>query len=140
MLLIGSIYVTTPATTIIVTKDVPVKAAGTTAPTNLFRFDTDGTDNRMRYTGTKTRTFTFVCTLSMTSENTGETVKLYVYKNGIKLPSSEISRRVAGNADIGAAALSGSVVLSTNDYIELWVENISTAADITIESMNINID
>ncbi len=136
----GSIYVTSPATTVIVTKDVPVKAAGTTAPTNLFRFDTDGTDNRMRYTGTKTRTFTFVCTLSMTSENTGETVKLYVYKNGIKLPSSEISRRVAGNADIGAAALSGSVVLSTNDYIELWVENISTAADITIESMNINID
>ena len=63
-----------------------------------------------------------------------------MYKNGVKLPSTEISRRVAGSADIGAAAISGSVVLSTNDYIELWVENISTAADVTIESMNINID
>jgi len=131
----GSIYINSPSTTIISSINVPTKVGGATTAANLFRVDTDSQNNRLRYTGTKTRFFEVTCTFSLFGGRQ-DVYAFYVYKNGVRVPSIYVENKIASNGDIGAAAIMGTVELATNDYVELWVENKSANADCTINAMN----
>ncbi len=132
----GNLYITTKATTNIAAANTPVKMAGTTTGLNLFRV-TSPVDNRLTYTGEKTRFFSYTGSISVTASSNGKRFVFYIAKNGTVLPESEQSRKIANGADRGSISLSGVVELAPNDYIEVWVENINDATDITAESMNL---
>lgn len=137
----GTIFMSTPLLTTIATANTPVKAAGTTAPENLFRFDTDGgTNNRLKYTGTKTRIFSVVISASITSSTNSQTLSLYIAKMGTAIPSSRIQRKMGNGLDMGAVSVSCTVELATGQYVELWIANNEASRDATIESMNFRIN
>jgi hypothetical protein len=131
----GSIYINTPNTTVISAKNVPTKVSGTTTAANLFRADTGSQSNRLRYTGTKTRFFEVIVTFSLFGGNQ-DVYAFFIYKNGVRVPSIYVENKVASNGDIGAATIMGTVELAPNDYVELWVENLSASANCTINAMN----
>ena len=135
----GTIYVSSTALTSIPSADTPVKAAGTTITENLFRFDDGGVNNRLRYTGTKTRIFSVSASLAISSPNSGQYLLMYIAKNGTVIGSTEIKRKIANGSDIGAATVSGTVELATNDYVELWLANDSSNKDATVERLNFQI-
>ncbi|MFD0989088.1 hypothetical protein ACFQ1R_03190 [Mariniflexile jejuense] len=137
----GTIYISTPVLTSIPNADIAVKAMGITATENLFRFDTNGgINNRLRYTGIKTRIFSVVISASITSPNSGQVLSMYIAKNGTIINSSRIQRKISNGADIGAIAVTCTVQLNTNDYVELWIANNTASKDATIESMNFRIN
>jgi hypothetical protein len=132
----GNLYVSTSVVTPVPGANTPIKASGITTGLNLLRTDTAG-DNRLIYTGTKTRFFTYTASLSVTASSNGKRFVFYVAKNGVILPESAQSRKIANGADRGSMTLSGVTQLQTNDFIEVWVENINDGTDITMESMNL---
>lgn len=136
----GTLYVSSTLVTPIPSSDTPVKALGTTTSENLFRFDTDGTSNRLRYNGTKPRIFTVTASVSITSTSSNQILSVYIAKNGVILPSTRIRRKIGNGADIGAIGITGTVQLTANDYIELWVANDLSGRDATIENLNLRVD
>ena len=52
------------------------------------------------------------------------------------MPSIYVQNKIANNGDIGAATIMGTVELAPNDYVELWIENLSASANCTINAMN----
>ncbi len=134
----GDFYVTTSATTAISAVNTPVKIAGTTTAVNLFRV-TAPTDNRLTYTGTKTRAFKFTCSLSLTAAANNKTFNFYLAKNGSVLPESKQVTKIASGSDVRGLSLSGIVELSINDYIEVWIENTTDNTNVTVEALNLAI-
>ena len=135
----GSVYITTPIETSIAAVNTPIKVAGTTTAYGLFR-TTSSTDNRIEYTGTKTRYFKYTASVSITAATNNKRFNFYIAKNGVVLAESKQSRKISTGADIGSISTSGLIQLQTGDYIELWVENIDDSTNITAQSMNLMIN
>lgn len=134
----GNIYVTGASVTPIAAVTTPIKVSGTTTAANLFRF-TAPLSNRMVYTGTKTRKFYAIAAISMTSPSNNKVYKFYLAKNGVLLLETAQSRKITTGSDVGALSISGVVELSPGDFIEVWVENLTDATGITVQSMNLTI-
>ena len=132
----GNLYITTNTPTTFPAANTPVKMSGTTSGVVFFRVSSP-MDNRLTYTGTKTRIFTYTVTMSITAAMNNKRFSFYFAKNGVILPESKQSRKIANGLDIGALALSGVIELATNDYVEVWVENINDTTTITAESLNL---
>lgn len=110
---------------------VKVTTASSTTSTRAEDF-TVSTDNRLTYTGTRTKTFVVTYSLTMTTETTG-IAGLRIAKNGSTLASSEIHRRVNTPTDEGAVPVKDFVELATGDYVELWATNTTGTGDVYIE-------
>ena len=135
----GNLYITSSTNTIITAANTPVKIAGTTSGLNLFRV-TSTTDNRLTYTGTKTRFFTYTGSISVTASDNGKRFVFYIAKNGTILSESQQSRKIANGSDRGSISISGVIELETDDYLEVWVENINDSTNIKAQSMNLLIN
>jgi hypothetical protein len=134
----GSIYISSSTATPLATANVPLKAYGTTSAETLQRF-TMPTDNRLTYTGTKTRVFQVTATFSTLAEADGKFYSMYIYKNGSAIGGSrQKSKQQKGN-EPNSIALSCNVSLATNDYIEVWIENNSDNKNFTVDQMNLSI-
>jgi len=131
----GAIYVSTSATTTISTANTPTKAAGTTTSGTLVHFDTDGgTNNRLRYTGTATKTFVVTANVSMTSSSgLGVDVTLSLAKNGTNEGQSTIEEGTVTSANSKTISTSWIVSLATNDYVEIFISNTSDTTNLTLE-------
>lgn len=134
----GNLYLTVSATTVFSTVNVPVKALCTTIPAQLFRV-TAPINNRLTYTGTKTRRFQVIGSLSVTSTAANKYFSFYIVKNGVVLPESRQAMRLSTGVDKGSVTLSCSVELASNDYIEVWAENNSDTSNMTVETLNLSI-
>ncbi len=134
----GDLYITTPVATPFAAANTPIKISGTTTTVNLFRF-TSAVNNRLVYSGTKSRFFTCTGSISVTAATSNKTFNFYIAKNGVILPESKQSRKISNGADVGALSITATVSLDTNDYVELWVENTTDATAITAEAMNLAI-
>ena len=124
----GYYYMTgnTTATTF-VTDDVPVKIAGATTSSNLFR--TSSTDNRLVYEGKEAREFEVICTGTLDHQPSaapnGRFYEFFLSKtpNGGSaaiVPAISSERRFSNN-DIGNFTLIGLVSLEPGDAIEVYV-------------------
>ena len=133
----GNLYISTPATTVITGSDTPTKVAGTTTALNLFRVES-AENNKLTYKGEKTRFFTYTCALTVTSEGSNNDFSFYIAKEGTVLPESKQGRKISNGADRGSISISGVVQLAPNESIEVYVENNTNGADITVESMNLS--
>lgn len=125
-------------TTTITTTGVAVKVAGATTSAGMTAKFTN-IDNRATYTGSVTRTFKVFATLSLSSGN-NQRIGCYIAKNGTIIPESETYSDTTGNGDIFNAGIQTLVQLSTNDYIEIFVENDASTNDILVTDLNVVIE
>ncbi|HEC63788.1 MAG TPA: hypothetical protein ENI23_00675 [bacterium] len=133
----GGYFTETSVETEIVTKDVYQKGACTTQSNNLRLMDTP-VDNRLRFLGTIPYHIHIACTLSMVSAGNGKkaSFKLFYYddsaQSGSVIDGSRVNRTIGTGADEGSTALHWDLVMDANDYLELWVANLTDNTNITL--------
>lgn len=135
----GSVYVNNNGSDTPLSTNTPAKAnAPTTFASSSNNVDSP-TSNRLRYTGSGSKTFFVSCTMSTWCATKDKLVHYFIYKNGSPVAGLEISTNTHHNDDVDEPithAISGLVTLSNNEYIELWIENKDNGADVTIQYMN----
>ncbi|MCE3227308.1 MAG: hypothetical protein K0S32_1859 [Bacteroidetes bacterium] len=131
----GNIYLTSTVQTTFVSSNTATKVQCNTQAASLYRV-TSPSNNRMTYTGGKTRRFQVIGSLSLSSAAVNKTFTFYVAKNGVIQPESKQTLKMENNSDKGSLTLSCTLPLSTNDYIEVWVENDLDNTAMTVESLN----
>lgn len=124
--------------TVITTQGVAVKAAGASTSSPVTSKFTN-TDNRATYDGALTRFFRVSATVSVQSGNNNQ-IGVYVAKNGAVIPESEVYGTASGTGRKENIVVQTLVELSDTDYIEIWVENDSGTANITVTDMNVIIE
>jgi hypothetical protein len=137
----GGIYVSTPASTSIAVAGTAVKGAGTTT---LFgetanKFDMP-TDNRLRYTGTPTRTVKVSANISVELDTAivSKLLTAKIYKNGA-LITGAVNQAFAPATTAKPVQISvdAMVSLALNDYVEVWVANEDSTDNVTIQKMTL---
>ena len=133
---IGNYYMlnNTTATTV-ASSGVAYKIAGTTTA-NTINQKFSHSDNRLTYTGGLIRDFQVSATASLTSGN-NNVIGLYVAKNGVVISSSEMYATTSSGGRAESIACQTILDMEENDYIEIWVENDSSATNITVEYLNV---
>lgn len=114
----------------------------TTTAVNLFRASSPQ-NNRITYMGKKTRTFQINAALSVRGNSgTGDYYAFFIKKNGTTtLVETNSLMRVNTTSDISSQAISGTVELAPNDYVEIWGQRLigSGTTSITVFSLNLSI-
>lgn len=121
--------------TTIASAGVAVKASGTTTSASVTQKFTN-TDNRATYVGSFTRFFKVTAVMSFTS-GSNDVIGCYITKNGVIIPESEIYQQTDANGSFQSNSIQALVELNTNDYIEIFVENSSSATNITVTDLNV---
>ena len=134
----GNLYLTSSVTTSFSGADSPTKVLGSTTAVGLFRVSSPA-NNRLVYTGTKTRRFAVIGSVSVTAQAANKYFSFYIYKNGVKLPESEQAMRLSTGVDKGSLTVTCTVQMATNDYIEIWAANTSDGSSMTVETLNLAI-
>lgn len=134
----GNMYVSTPVATTFATINTPVKILGTTISAGLFRV-TNPVNNRLTYSGSKTRAFFVSGAMSITQSSNNRFFSFYIAKNGVIIPESRMDIKVVNSTDQVSLPISCRVSLAPGDYIEVWVANQTTTTDITVQTLNLSI-
>ena len=133
----GCYYISTPAETSITGATTPIKAAGTT--TEIASNGFSHTSNRLTYSGTATLKFVAQGNVSATkASGTGADIRYAVAKNGTIVTGLSVTRNTSSSVE-GAMAFGGIVTLATNDYVEIWVENLTNADNLTIQEGSLTV-
>lgn len=132
---LGTIYISTPTETTVAAANTPLKAAGTTTLLATAQNFTMPANNRLTYTGTPDVLANVSISISMTAAANNKVVTMYVAENGTPVAASAVERKVGTGADVGALSVQYALTLSTNDYVELFVENNTDDTNLTIENM-----
>lgn len=85
------------------------------------------TNNRLTYTGVLTDTYFYTSTFTLTTTN-NQNIEVALYKNGVFVVSTPLfsdGNGVSINSSIGTL-----IPLTTNDYLELFVRNNTSSANI----------
>jgi hypothetical protein len=136
-LAIGNLYITTPVATTFAALNTPKKLSGTTTSASLYRVTAAA--NRLTYTGTKQKNFQVICSLTGTQTSSNIIYSVYIAVNGVVLPESQQTMKFRNNADKVSLTVSCITPLNPNDYIEVWIENETTAAiPFTAETLNLS--
>lgn len=129
----GSIFVDNNATVTEGSGAAPTKAMfdeGAVQPGPPCQFcATDG--NRVIYQGPITKRITVIATGNIVGP-AASTARFEVRVNGE--PADGLSKRLRLNPDqtVGFVAVAGNVDLETDDFLEIWVENLTSAEDIRV--------
>lgn len=117
----------------------PIKLPGTTASSNLFRFEKVD-NNRIKYTGSKKRYFQVNSSVSFESNTTNPTVYiLYIAKNGNIIGDTKVYGRTASSTRISSLPIVATIELKKGDYIEVWAERLSGSANMNVNSLSLSI-
>ncbi len=110
----------------------PIKLAGTTAAQGTASADvTQGTANRLTYTGTDDKDFYVVANVTVTAAaDTAATY--YLTEDGSPITGAVLTRAIAGTG-AELVTISCMVTLSTNQYVELWCAT-ADGDDLTVAS------
>ncbi|WAC02318.1 hypothetical protein N7U66_00730 [Lacinutrix neustonica] len=130
----GNIYFNGPITfgfVQTITNNNPLNLAGngntnTTTAVNLLRI-ASSQDNRITYLGNKKRTFQINATLSIRGNlGVGDYYAFFIRKNGsTTLTETNSLMRINSTTDISSNAISGTVELAPNEYIEIWGQRLT---------------
>lgn len=133
---IGSYTMINNATvTVISVSGTAVKILGTTTA-NPINQKFSHTNNRLTYTGALDRSFIVTVCASANSVGSAKQVGFYVAKNGTVIAESEIYVTTNTSSRAEGVALQTILDLSTNDYIEVFVENSTDTGNITVTELN----
>lgn len=133
----GRLSLDVAANTAIAIAGTYYKAAGTTAlAAHYTDFDDGGgADNRLRYTGVDDIHAHIAVSTSMTADSNNQIIGLQLAKNGVAQANTRARHKHATGTDIGSTALHGDFLMSTNDYIELFVTNETSTDPVQIEDL-----
>lgn len=134
----GNMYMTVPAATTFAAINTPVKVQGTTTSAGLFRV-TNPANNRLTYSGSKTRAFFVSAAMSISQPNSNRFFSFYIAKNGVIIPESRQDIKVVNSTDQVALPISCRVTMAPGDYIEVWVANQTATTDVTVQTLNLSI-
>lgn len=116
------------------------KVNGTTSSNNLFRFSTDGLNNRITYRGNKTRYFQVAASLSYQGTN-DLTIIVYIARNGSVITQTKVyGKGTTGflvTSGIIALPVVGTIQLKKDEYLEIWAERYSGSGDMQTVSLNL---
>jgi hypothetical protein len=144
---LGSMYMKNNATaTVITVQGDRYNIAGTTQVNGINqRFEHDLANNALQYTGIRSKVFhvNLTFTLNPASNNQKYGIYIGVNKGGAIDPTADriseseayINTPQAGRAD--AAAIQALVQLDPNDRVYMIVQNTTSTANVTVESMNL---
>ena len=118
------------APTVIATAGVAVKANVATTPGPPCASCTYPVTNQLLYVGPLTRVITVWSSVFLTSSN-NQTVGVEVRKNGQPVPGLSTLIRT-GTVGSGGGSIVGSVEVETNDFLELWLTNRTSDANVTV--------
>src|SRR3990167_6028419 len=105
---------------------------------NDLGFDNGGSNNgRLRHTGTVTKKFHIACTVSITSTSANDTFVMGLAKNGTVDPNCKVIQKITTSGDTQSTSLHCMMELATNDYVEMYVGNMTDADDFIIKTLNI---
>jgi hypothetical protein len=127
------------AASVNVTAATPRKIGGTVAEgENSGSFTVTTTNGgRITYNGADDILVRVDVTLSL-SEPTSKVVYLYIAEGDTPAAKTRIDRSVGAGGEVGAMALQGYFTLSTNEYVEVYVD-ISGTDDVTVDEMNFSV-
>lgn len=120
--------------TVIGIVNTPYKISGVTSSAPITQ-KFNNTNNRATYVGSITRYFKVTTTLSAESGNNNQ-IGCYISKNGIVINESEVYGTTSGTGRAENIVIQTLVELSTNDYIEIFVENATSANNILVTNLN----
>lgn len=114
----------------------PVKAAGTTTA-GIANQRFSHASNKITYDGARIRDFKVTVTGTLASGGANNEYGFYIYKNGSAIVESEqyVTANTAGRVE--SFTLQTIARLEQTDYLEIWVENITTTASVTITFLNV---
>ncbi|MFV8376296.1 hypothetical protein [Flavobacterium sp. LB1P62] len=115
-----------------------IKLLGISTSANLYRFSRNSTDNRLQYLGKKKRFFQLTGSVSFQVSNAG-TYIIYIAKNGAPITQYKVYGKGLAANDILVLPLIASTELSTNDYLEVYVQRYSGGNNDYIVTPNLNI-
>jgi len=113
-----------------------VKANGTSIGTlsDPYKVDTTTTPNKLIYTGVSERHFQIMGVTSMTVVSGGnQDLAAVLYYNGAPMLDTETHTTSKTAGDLVTLTCHGDIVMSTNDYIELWVTNDSSTSNVIVK-------
>ena len=94
------------------------------------------TNNRITYGGATTKVFAVQAIVSVNGTN-NDNVSFAFFKNGSIVPCSEQDGILPSGSKNIAVPVQCLVELSTNDYVEVWVNNQSAGHDVTLAHLNV---
>lgn len=109
----------------------PVKINGSTTPLSGLSNFTASTGNRLVYTGEYQNLFSIYAALNYKTDR-NVSIAFYVAKNGNVISETQRKNRTNPFGDTSSTVLNAGMVLSQNDYIELFVENRDSIANVTV--------
>lgn len=116
------------------------KAPGTTISltSNLFRFGSDS-PNSLKYLGKKKRIFQIAGSISVQVPNAA-TYIIYIAKGGIPISQYKIYGRGQVNGDIVVLPINGTVELSNNEVVEIYLQRFAgSVTDPIVPNLNVTI-
>ena len=99
-------------------------------------FDNGGTNGRLRYTGATTRVFHVACTISVGPVVNNDQFVFGIARNGTVLSTSKVIQKTNNSGEIMSTALHVMVTLAQNEYLELYVGNMTAGRNVEIYSLN----
>ena len=138
---VGELWFSNAAETSVTVAGTFVKSAGlTTLVTDPAAIEFTHSNNRLTYTGTDTRAFTVACTFSAVGTAIpNQLLAFALAQDGTVSDKTIVQRQLSIGTDEGAGAVHGLFTLTTNSYIELWVTNETSTANITINHGDMSI-
>jgi hypothetical protein len=136
----GQIYCDGNTTaTVITTTDTYVKIAGTTTAVNLKGFDTDSSDNKLRYIEEETHDFLVSAVICGDTTANNRTFKAQLFKNGVGVANAVTCTdyQIANRAN--EMSIRARISLAKNDYIEVFIKNVDTTDDPTIGILSMDV-
>lgn len=121
----------------IISANSAVKVAGVTTAT-VTDFFTHSGQNRLTYNGYTTKKFEVNASLSVKSGSVNQVFSVQMAKNGA-LVSNEMRAKTLAANDPSNVALIDLLTLAPGDYVEVWIANNSTTADLIVEYMQLTI-
>ncbi len=107
------------------------KVSGTNENSYGERFDYSSVDNRLEYIGLKPIEAKFMLNGNVEATSTTENILIAVVKNGTTVIEEVEIRTKEANEPYGMS-LNGSVEMSTGDYLEIWVSNLTSTSNVRI--------
>lgn len=115
-----------------------VKINVATALSQEVNFNNGGSDNgRIKYTGVPTIKCTIAATIGFTTFINADAYVFCIAKTGTTDNSTRNIYTSRTTTDLDSVAITGMVELATNDYVELYVGNMTEISNIKIKSLNL---
>jgi hypothetical protein len=114
------------------------KASGTTLELGTNSKFTMPTSNRLTYVGAFSQSFMVTVNCNVRTTVSTQTINIAIAKNGTVITGSVMTVLVNAGSTPSFGATQIVVELTTNDYVELFVQNASSANNTIVQDMNFN--